>query len=52
MLVLLLSELLQSCDAEPEVLSNYVLALLKHDAPERDLKKTFENQLHDFLDNG
>ncbi|KAG8731135.1 hypothetical protein FRC12_019877, partial [Ceratobasidium sp. 428] len=40
-----------SCDAEPEVLSNYVLALLKHDAPESELKKTFESQLYDFLDN-
>ncbi|KAG9128232.1 hypothetical protein FRC07_002521 [Ceratobasidium sp. 392] len=39
------------CDAEPEVLSNYVLALLKHDAPESELKKTFETQLYDFLDN-
>ncbi|KAG9104147.1 hypothetical protein FRC06_005039 [Ceratobasidium sp. 370] len=39
------------CDAEPEVLSNYVLALLKHDAPEPELKKTFETQLFDFLDN-
>ncbi|CAE6529417.1 unnamed protein product [Rhizoctonia solani] len=39
------------CDAEPEVLSNYVLALLKHEAPENELKETFRNQLHDFLDN-
>ncbi|CAE6422159.1 unnamed protein product [Rhizoctonia solani] len=39
------------CDAEPEVLSNYVLALLKHDAPESELKETFKNQLNDFLDN-
>ncbi|KAG8741542.1 hypothetical protein FRC10_002719 [Ceratobasidium sp. 414] len=39
------------CDAEPEVLSNYVLALLKHDAPEPELKKTFETKLYDFLDN-
>ena len=41
-----------SCDAEPEVLSNYVLALLKHDAPESELRETFQKQLHDFLDNG
>ncbi|KAF8708064.1 PWI domain, partial [Rhizoctonia solani] len=39
------------CDAEPEVLSNYVLALLKHEAPEPELKETFRKQLHDFLDN-
>ncbi|CAE6429643.1 unnamed protein product [Rhizoctonia solani] len=39
------------CDAEPEVLSNYVLALLKHEAPEPELKETFRKQLYDFLDN-
>ncbi|KAJ1311603.1 hypothetical protein OPQ81_010080 [Rhizoctonia solani] len=39
------------CDAEPEVLSNYVLALLKHEAPEAELKETFRKQLYDFLDN-
>jgi RNA-binding protein 26 len=41
-----------SCDAEPDVLSNYVLALLKHEAPESELKETFRKQLNDFLDNG
>ncbi|CAE6421778.1 unnamed protein product [Rhizoctonia solani] len=39
------------CDAEPDVLSNYVLALLKHEAPESELKETFRKQLNDFLDN-
>ncbi|CAE6518190.1 unnamed protein product [Rhizoctonia solani] len=39
------------CDAEPEVLSNYILALLKHEAPEHELRETFRKQLYDFLDN-
>ncbi|KAB5594300.1 Zf-CCCH domain containing protein [Ceratobasidium theobromae] len=47
----LITHLEPICDAEPEVLSNYVLALLKHDAPESDLKETFRKQLYDFLDN-
>ncbi|QRW05043.1 Zf-CCCH domain protein [Ceratobasidium sp. AG-Ba] len=38
------------CDAEPDVLTNYVLALLKHDAPEPELRKTFQTQLYEFLD--
>ncbi|KAJ3197495.1 hypothetical protein HK101_003193 [Irineochytrium annulatum] len=35
------------CDADPEVLADYVLALLKHD--KHDLKETCINQLEDFL---
>ncbi|KAF8320567.1 uncharacterized protein EI90DRAFT_3292861 [Cantharellus anzutake] len=38
------------CDADPEVLSDYILALLKHDAPEKELRATFVAQLRDFLE--
>ncbi|KAH7104519.1 hypothetical protein BKA62DRAFT_463897 [Auriculariales sp. MPI-PUGE-AT-0066] len=38
------------CDADPEVLADYVLALLKHDASEPELRATFVQQLEDFLD--
>jgi hypothetical protein len=27
------------CEADPDVMADYVLALLKHEAPEEDLKK-------------
>jgi RNA-binding protein 26 len=40
------------CDADPEVLADYVLALLNHDAPEADLRKVFVSQLEDFLGEG
>ncbi|KAF8527861.1 hypothetical protein BU17DRAFT_38588 [Hysterangium stoloniferum] len=38
------------CDADPEALADYVLALLKHDAAEPDLRKMFINQLEEFLE--
>ncbi|KZW02091.1 hypothetical protein EXIGLDRAFT_760307 [Exidia glandulosa HHB12029] len=38
------------CDADPEVLADYVLALLKHEAPEAELRTMFTKQLEDFLD--
>ncbi|TDL28563.1 hypothetical protein BD410DRAFT_230929 [Rickenella mellea] len=40
------------CDAEPGALSDYVLALLEHDAPEQELRKEFIGQLADFLEQG
>jgi RNA-binding protein 26 len=51
---LLVQELTQSCrcDADPEVLSDYVLALLKHDAAEAELRTMFVQQLQDFLETG
>ncbi|EPQ30648.1 uncharacterized protein PFL1_01549 [Pseudozyma flocculosa PF-1] len=45
----LASELGPICDADPEVLSDYVLALLKHDASETELQKLLREQLEDFL---
>lgn len=36
-------------DADPKVLSEYVVALLKHDHPEAQLKQTCIEQLVDFL---
>ncbi|KDQ19836.1 hypothetical protein BOTBODRAFT_62234 [Botryobasidium botryosum FD-172 SS1] len=38
------------CDADPEVLADYVLALLKHEAPEAELRTMFTSQLRDFLE--
>jgi hypothetical protein len=37
------------CDADPEVLSDYVLALLRHDASDGDLQNLLKEQLEDFL---
>lgn len=34
------------------MLSDYVLALLKHDAPEAELRTMFVQQLQDFLEKG
>lgn len=41
-----------SCDAEPQVLADYILALLKHSGEEADLRVMFIEQLHDFLEDG
>ncbi|KAH9921931.1 uncharacterized protein BXZ73DRAFT_39181 [Epithele typhae] len=40
------------CDAEPGALADYILALLKHNAPEPELRKELETQLEEFLENG
>ncbi|KLO13941.1 hypothetical protein SCHPADRAFT_915078 [Schizopora paradoxa] len=40
------------CDAEPEALAAYVLALLNHDAPELELRKEMVKQLEEFLEGG
>lgn len=40
---------LARCDADPEVLSDYVLALLRHDASDGDLQNLLKEQLDDFL---
>ncbi|SNX82151.1 uncharacterized protein MEPE_00857 [Melanopsichium pennsylvanicum] len=45
----LTSELGPICDADPEVLADYVLALLKHEQPEAELQSLLTDQLHDFL---
>ncbi|KAJ3536639.1 hypothetical protein NM688_g6809 [Phlebia brevispora] len=38
------------CDAEPGALADYILALLKHNAPESDLRKELAAQLDEFLE--
>ncbi|OSD06024.1 hypothetical protein PYCCODRAFT_1070348 [Trametes coccinea BRFM310] len=38
------------CDAEPSALADYVLALLKHNAPEAELRKEMVVQLEEFLE--
>ncbi|KAI0936116.1 hypothetical protein AcW1_000438 [Taiwanofungus camphoratus] len=38
------------CDAEPGALAEYILALLKHNAPENDLRKELASQLDEFLE--
>ena len=41
-----------SCDAEPGALADYILALLKHNAPEADLRQELSSQLEEFLEKG
>ncbi|OBZ79524.1 hypothetical protein A0H81_00580 [Grifola frondosa] len=38
------------CDAEPGALADYILALLKHNAPEVELRKELVVQLEEFLE--
>ncbi|KAI0639206.1 hypothetical protein C8Q77DRAFT_46053 [Trametes polyzona] len=38
------------CDAEPGALADYILALLKHNAPEPELRKELTVQLEEFLE--
>ncbi|KAK7694451.1 hypothetical protein QCA50_001637 [Cerrena zonata] len=38
------------CDAEPGALADYILALLKHSAPETELRKELMSQLEEFLE--
>ncbi|KAH8100565.1 hypothetical protein BXZ70DRAFT_1022606 [Cristinia sonorae] len=38
------------CDAEPGALADYILALLKHAAPEAELRKELATQLDEFLE--
>ncbi|TFK87937.1 hypothetical protein K466DRAFT_547919 [Polyporus arcularius HHB13444] len=38
------------CDAEPGALAEYILALLKHNAPEAELRKELGVQLEEFLE--
>lgn len=40
------------CDADPEALADYILALLKHNAPENELRKELGLQLEEFLEKG
>ncbi|GJE85947.1 hypothetical protein PsYK624_020270 [Phanerochaete sordida] len=38
------------CDAEPGALADYILALLKHNAPESELRQEINAQLEEFLE--
>ncbi|EIW86506.1 hypothetical protein CONPUDRAFT_133927 [Coniophora puteana RWD-64-598 SS2] len=38
------------CDAEPGALAEYILALLKHNAPESEMRKELTVQLEEFLE--
>ncbi|KAF7319960.1 hypothetical protein MKEN_00779900 [Mycena kentingensis (nom. inval.)] len=38
------------CDAEPGALADYILALLKHNVPEVDMRKELAVQLEEFLE--
>ncbi|KIJ21457.1 hypothetical protein PAXINDRAFT_173615 [Paxillus involutus ATCC 200175] len=38
------------CDAEPGALAEYVIALLKHNLPESDMRKELSAQLEEFLE--
>ncbi|KAG2123567.1 hypothetical protein DEU56DRAFT_863854 [Suillus clintonianus] len=38
------------CDAEPGALSEYILALLKHNVPENEMRKELSSQLEEFLE--
>lgn len=40
------------CDAEPGALADYILALLKHNVPEHEMRKELAVQLDEFLEKG
>ena len=40
------------CDAEPGALADYILALLKHNAAESELRVELGTQLEEFLEKG
>ncbi len=40
------------CDAEPGALAEYILALLKHNVPESEMRKELAVQLDEFLEKG
>jgi len=44
--------LLFRCDADPSALADYILALLKHNGPEAELRKELATQLDEFLEKG
>jgi len=40
------------CDAEPGALADYILALLKHNVPESEMRHELAVQLDEFLEKG
>jgi len=43
---------LYRCDAEPGALADYILALLKHNVPESEMRQELAVQLDEFLEKG
>ena len=46
------SFILSRCDAEPGALADYILALLKHNVAEHEMRKELLIQLDEFLEKG
>ena len=44
--------IIRRCEADPSALANYVVALVKKDKPEKDLKALCADQLDVFLQKG
>ena len=40
------------CDAEPGALADYILALLRHNVPESEMRTELAAQLDEFLEKG
>lgn len=40
------------CDAEPGALADYILALLRHNVPESEMRTELAVQLDEFLEKG
>ena len=48
----LINRLESSSEADPDVLSDYILALLRHDQPPAEVMQTCITQLADFMTSG
>lgn len=48
----LIKHLESSSEADPDVLSDYILALLRHDQPPDEVMQTCISQLTDFMNSG
>jgi RNA-binding protein 26 len=48
----LINRLESSSEADPDVLSDYILALLRHDQPPAEVMHTCITQLADFMSSG
>ena len=48
----ILTNFLFRCDAEPGALADYILALLRHNVPESEMRTELAVQLDEFLEKG
>ena len=48
----ILTHSFSSCDAEPGALADYILALLRHNVPESEMRTELAAQLDEFLEKG